>query len=162
MGTVPKTHWQLDTGERVFDRSPSHIHPGVRPFLKGILARINSRRRHAIVEVVEHSHLVGHSSCVTTRPGDKIVYAQRLHRRGISRFVKNRRPEPTPYITVILQLTDNGDYRVKTAYFGQPAPREPWSNRVKPGPHHFWNRHAFVWGVEPIVPGTESYRAPGR
>jgi hypothetical protein len=158
---VPKTHWQLATGERVFDRSPSHIHPGVRPFLKGILARINSRRRHAIVEVVEHSHLVGHSSCVTTRPGDKIVFARRVNRRGISRFVKNRRSEPTQFVTVILRRTERGDYQLKTAYFGEPAPREPWGDSsASRTSRDFWRRHAFAWGTESIVRGSETYRPP--
>ena len=159
---MPKPKWRLATGERVYDSSPSHVHPGVHPFLDSVIAGINSRRRQTIVETVKYNQPVGHSTCVVTRPGDKIVFARRLHRRGISRFVKNRRPEPTQFVTVILRRTGKGDYQVKTAYFGLPAPSEPWGNRVKPGPRHFWRCHAFVWGVEPIVPGTESYKASGR
>lgn len=162
MVTVPKPKWRLATGEWVYDSSPSHIHPGVAPFLDDIIAATNSRRRQVIVEKVRYDRVVGYSTCVTTRPGDKIVFARRVNRRGISRFVKNRRSEPTQFVTVILRRTERGDYQLKTAYFGEPAPREPWGDRVKPRPHHFWNRHAFVWGVEPIVPGTERYRAPGR
>lgn len=160
---MPKAQWRLATGEYVHDRSPSHIHDGVRPYLGEILASINSRRRHTITQTVEYDRPVGVTSCVATRPDDTIIFARRKGRRGVSRFVKNRRAEPTRHVSVVLRRTDRGDYQIMTAHFGRPAPREPWSDGSSSRmARDFWQRHAFAWGAEPIVRGTESYRPPGR
>lgn len=153
----------LHTGERVYDRSPSHIHAGVRPLIREIVADINSRRRSTIVYSVKYDRPIGVSSVVATRPGDRIVFAKRQGRRGTSRFVKNRRSESTNVVTIILRQTPSGDYQVMTAHFGYPAPREPWDESHPPRQSvDFWKRHAFVWGVEPTVRGSESFRPPGR
>ncbi len=158
---MAKPLWRLATGERVYDRSPSHIHTGVRPYLPGVLGSINSRRRQTITQVVEYGKPIGMTSCVRTRPRDTIVFARRQGRRGPSRFVKNRRPEPTAHLTVILRQTARGDYEIATAYFGESAPQEPWANpRASHSSREFWKNHAFAWGSEPIVRGSEQYRVP--
>ena len=152
---------RLATGERVYDRSPSHIHAGAQQYLPEVLGSIRSRHRQTIVQVNEYSQPVGVTSCVATRAGDKILFARRKGRRGVSRFVKNRRPMPTCFLTVILRRTRRGDYEVSKAYFGEPAPMEPWGNpRPSRKSQEFWKAHAFAWGAEPIVRGSEQYRIP--
>ncbi len=152
----------LASGEAVYDSIESHArhHPTVLPHLKEALARVDAAGREKCYEQIEFSRTLGQSLCVQTQPGDAIVYARREGRDGLSRFVKNRAPEPASSVVVVLTRTPAG-YVLRTAYVGRKAPAEPWDR-----PHatddsmEFWRSHALVWGHESIVPGTETPTSP--
>lgn len=156
--------WTLASGEVVTDRYPSHLHEGVLERLAHVLGTIESRGR----TVIEHCHDVGQpigtTICVATRPGDEIIFAQRVNRNGLTRFVKNHQPEPCASLVVILRLLPSGVYEVRTSYIGQPATPEPWDTVPAAGREaeclQFWNTHALIWGLEPIIPGTETTECP--
>jgi len=153
---------KLGSGEAVYDSIESHVrdHPTVIPYLKDALSRIDAQHRDRCYEEVEFSKVIGYSLCVPTRPGDLIVYAQRKGRRGLTRFVKERVPEPCSSVVVALAKTSAG-YILKTAYVGHKAPAEPWDHPYATADSiPFWNTHAIVWGHEAIIPDTEISTSP--
>lgn len=151
---------KLRSGEMVVDRFNSHLHNGVARLLPDVLAHIESAGRKFLVEEVVFEHQIGETICVSTGPGDQIVFALRPGRRGLSRFVVNRKPEPCSSIVVILKAGDCGEYILITAFIGQRAEPEPWDKNANGNSLAFWNSHALVWGCEPIVPGTETTVCP--
>ena len=163
--TAPKRpSWVLRSGEKVIDREVSHLHGNVQDFLPEVFAGLASGQREWIVHGHDFGQAVGRTVCVRTFPNDTIVFAQRLHRKGLTRFVKNREPDPCSVVTVVLRwLSEKDCYEIVTAYVGVPAEPEPWDKEDQVATEQsiaFWNSHALVWGSEEIIPGTETTRCP--
>lgn len=155
----------LTSGEPVLDRKDSHAasHGAVFPLLAEAFAHINSRGRAEFCEEADFGRTVGETICVETREGDDIVYAQRPGRRGLTRFVKNRNPEPTASVTACFKrvVGGGGSLLLMTAFIGSRAPAEPWDRKwATAESFDFWNTHALVWGKEEIVAGTETTICP--
>lgn len=151
----------LKTGERVFDIERSHIHSGetLKKYLPDALSSLENTGKDFMVTSVDFKEHIGTSSCVETHEGDEIVYAQRVGRAGLTRFVKNRDVAPTTHVTVVLKSIPEG-FILLTAYFGETSEVEPWDARATDTSRRFWSTHALVWGSEPVIPGTESTDAP--
>ncbi len=157
----------LKNGAPVFDRVKSHIHTEydkIYEYLEKTLPHINPPAG----EVYFHySHdfggIIGESICVPTVEGDKIIYAQRPNRQGLTRFVKNKSLRPVSVFTVVLkcdQKSKEEQYILITAYIGENAPPEPWDKMATDESLEFWNQHALVWGSLPIMEGTETEVCP--
>jgi hypothetical protein len=153
---------RLKSGERVVDRYNSHLHESVVPLLPEALAKINSQGRIFLVEEVDFGRPIGETVCVVTGRDDQIVYAQRPKRFGLTRFVKNRGPEPTSSVVVILKTADGeaGAYVIVTAFLGHRPEPEPWDRNATANSRAFWASHALIWGCEPTIPGTETAECP--
>jgi hypothetical protein len=160
--------WKLKSGERVVDRHRSHLHESVVRLLPDALARIESKGRNFLIEEVDFGSTIGETVCVPTGPGDVVVFAQRPNRRGLSRFVKNRKSEPCSSVVVILKTADGepGAYVLLTAFIGRKPEPEPWDrNAIRTSDDlarakAFWGSRALVWGSEAVLPGTETYQCP--
>ncbi|MDD4901018.1 MAG: hypothetical protein PHS62_02820 [Patescibacteria group bacterium] len=155
-----KTLGRLKSGEQVVDREISHIHASAKAGLAEALARIDSLGHERIKETIDLGRVIGRSNCVSTGDGDEIVFAQRVNRPGLSRFAKNREPEPTSKLTIKLHRLADGKYEVRTAYIGEAGVAEPWDEEKKSTSIPFWNAHAFCWGYEPVVVGSETEKCP--
>jgi len=142
---------RLMSGEEVVDRFDSHSHtdPGI---LERALSMIDSRGERFIKREVFMGEPTGYSECVETADGDEIVYAYRAGRYGPTRFVKNRQPEPTETVSVILLRDDNDDKKMVliTSWAGEMAEPEPWDRNATPESTNFWSNHALVWGSQEI------------
>ena len=127
-------------------------------FLDSALLRIRSEGRRRITETVNLERVLGTVSVLETGPDDEIVWAQRRGKRWLSRFVKNRAPEATSLITVLLVAAAHGGYKLVDAYLGPFVPYEKTNpkhghNRVS---REFWDNHAFLWSEEWIIPDSEA------
>ncbi len=153
---------KLKSGEDVVDRYQSHLHASVLDVLPEALEKINSKGRTFIVEEVRFDRIIGESTCVVTGPDDVIVFAQRPKRFGLTRFVKNRQPEPSSSVVVILKTADEqpGTFILVTAFIGELAEPEPWDRKATQNSRKFWSEHALIWGSEPVIPGTETETCP--
>lgn len=150
----------LRTGEPVYDRYNSHIHASVKGILPEALAKIAGGRRF-LVQELDFGRVIGESSCVPTGWRDTIVYALRPKRQGMTRFVKNRQPEPCSTAVVILKRDNYESYYVLiTAFIGHESGPEPWDPRATKEDRKFWENHALVWGSEEVISGTETAVCP--
>lgn len=152
----------LASGEVVVDRYNSHLREDAACFLPSALARINGQGRSFLAEEVDFGQPIGETMCVSTGPGDRIVYAKRPKRFGHTRFVVNRLPESCSSLVVILVAAKEapGLYVLISAFIGRKAEPEPWDKNATAGSVAFWNTHALVWGHEETVPGTETVICP--
>ncbi|MEN9342412.1 MAG: Serratia phage [Candidatus Parcubacteria bacterium] len=147
-------------GAKVFDRDDhSHIHETARPFLAEAVSKIETAGKDFLIAPIDMGLIVGGNACVATCENDKIIFAQRPGRMGLTRFVENRVSQPCSVVTVILKEVA-GEYILLTAFIGPPAELEPWHPKATEESKKFWNTHALVWGSEPIIPGTETRICP--
>ncbi len=155
---------QLASGEAVVDRFNSHLqsHSLSTELLVTALSRINSSRRNFLIEEIRFDQTVGNTVCVVTGAADRIVFAQRPKRSGLTRFVVNRQPEPCRSMVVILKSADAPDfgaYVLVTAFIGNKPEPEPWDERAlsRGGieavrrSQDFWATHALVLGHETVI-----------
>lgn len=157
---MSQTLGRLKSGEVVIDRPRSHLHADVARLLPEALGKVKSAGREFLIDEVDFGRLVGQTICVITHPGDQIVFAQRVGRDGLTRFVKNRKSEPCSAVVVVLKAGDNGEYVCMTAFVGHRAEPEPWDEIATLQSVAFWSSRALIWGSEPIVPGTETTMCP--
>ena len=150
----------LKTGEAVLDRYNSHLHETAAALLPEALSQISANGREFIVEEVDFGRPIGVTICVTTGPGDQIIFAKRPRRFGHSRFVIGKSPSECSVMTVILKAIEDGQYLLMTAYIGRNAGPEPWDKNATEASKQFWAKHALVWGEEPTEPGTETEENP--
>lgn len=121
-------------------------------YLEEVIKEIRPEGRETIEHEHEFDHVVGETLCVETDESSDIVYAIRPSRNGYSKFVMNKDPEPTRYMTVILKKDDKvGGYTIVTAYFGRLAPREPWGENPTKEQCEFWKNHALVMWDDPSL-----------
>lgn len=145
---------KLKSGEVVINRYNSHIHGEIESILKEALEKISSQGRGYIEEEVEFGRIIGFSQCVLTTDDDEIVFLQRAGRKGKTRFVKNRKPEPSSKMFVVLKKDPGGFYIIITAFVGERPEPEPWdeyffSKQKDPEERRekakkFWETHALV------------------
>lgn len=109
---------------------------------------------------IDMSRVIGTSECVETHDGDEILYAQRPNRDNFSRFVKNRKPEPTNYLSLWLEKRGENEYELMTTYIGRKTPSFPGGKSETPESFMFWADHALIWGNQEIVSGTETTICP--
>jgi hypothetical protein len=151
----------LASGQQVFDRYTSHLHgdAAMEKLLQDSFANINLTDEEFVRAIIDFGAPIGETVCVTTRDTDKILYAQREKRLGLTRFVQERTPEPTSTLCVLLKKVPAG-YIVITAFKGAPSELEPWDPNAGEPAKEFWSGHALLWGREKTVAGTETSVMP--
>ena len=137
----------------VVDRPSSHLHNELKNLLPSVIKTITCNDQPFIEKELNCKQPVGYTTCVSVNGQDEIVYAKREGRNGLTKFVKNRKPELTCHITVILKKT-NDFYTIITAYFGKKSEVETWDQRATPSSFKFWNEHADYLVSEEIDPNT--------
>lgn len=161
------TEWVLGSGQKVFDRADSHVSQEAKLLLG--LALLTIKENNANFINVDHNFgcIIGQTICVETKLNDQIVFANRIGRQtGHTRFVLNRRPESTSWLTVALRPLADGNYEIRTAYIGKQAPPEPWDrwvlNQTKEleRSRDFWANHALIWDESKIITGTQKNYMP--
>lgn len=127
----------------------SHIHRDAEHFFPIIFERIKDYSVEFIDEPFEFPNIIGKSICVPTSKKDVIIYAKRKRRKDYSRFVINREPIDTKFITVCL-LRVPTHYSIMTAYLGKSA-KEPYDERATEADKEFWKNHALIFGEEEVI-----------
>ncbi|MDO8492120.1 MAG: CRISPR-associated protein Csx3 [bacterium] len=154
---------RLASGELVVDRKDSHVttHQTVLPLLAETLALLHSEGRESFFGEANLGNVVGENIRVETTDTDEIIFAKRPRRRGLTRFVKNRQPEPCSDVVVLVKRIAGGAYVLITAFIGTRCPAEPWDSQwATEQSVPFWSTHALVWGHEEVIAGTETKECP--
>ncbi len=137
----------------------SHLHRNVRQLLPKALMQISLMDRFTVEKTVHFPENIGLQECVPTIAEDDVFYAVREHRKGHSRFVRNKTPLPTNALTVILKKHAQ-HYRILTCFFGPKATVEPFDKRANRQAYDFWKNHALVEGADPYDPDTVTSECP--
>lgn len=103
--------------------------------------------------------VIGTMDLVETDDTDEIIYAKRMNRATYTRFVKDRKPSPTRYLTVILRKRGDG-YELWSAWTGRLVPSFPGDERETPESREFWSHHALIWGNQAVDQSTITTTQP--
>jgi hypothetical protein len=149
-------------GKRVYiDPQDSHVAthlvdtPQLAELAGEVVASLEVGERDSLYLEQDMGRIVGVSDLVATNPSDSIIYAKRPNRDNYTRFVQERQPQATSYVTIILrQLTDT-EYELWSAWIGRVVPGFPGDEHETPDSRPSWQQHALVWGNQAIQPGTE-------
>ena len=157
---------ELADGSIVVDRIPSHVKKADVGSVLLALRKVNPDGREFIEQEISFQNEVGVTLCVETTGRDQIVFAQRRGRKGLTRFVKDRAPEPTNSVFVVLKKDSEHRYVLITGFVGAKPEPEPWDEKAfahskkpqeaKSRSIEFWKRHALVYSPDLIVPGSET------
>lgn len=149
-------HVDLETSH-----AATHIQdtPGLLDLVKDALRRLEPIEDYQEFEL-DQGHVVGKTDLVETSEHDGIFYAKRRNRDTYTRFVRNKDPVPTQYITICLKKMDNTTYDLYSAWIGPNPPSSPGNTMATPESIPFWQKHALVWGTQEIIPGTETAECP--
>jgi hypothetical protein len=104
----------LQSGEAVVDRhnSQAKVNGIKSDLLRATLSRIDSKNEAFLIGEVSFEHAVGLSACLVTSPGDDIIWAERRHRQGLTRFARGNEPlSHSPCMLVYLPACTRGATR---------------------------------------------------
>jgi hypothetical protein len=134
-------------------------HPKLLEAVKKIIPTLEVVEEIMRVEI-DTGEVVGATDLVETGEEDEIFYAIRPLRSTYSRFVKNKKPSPTTWVTLDLRKVNDREYCLYTAFAGRLTPSFPGGNYLPEQSKKFWSTHALVWGTQEIKPGTETEKCP--
>lgn len=152
----------------VFDPLNSHtaMHFGDTPSLKKLVCDLLSStilHGEIITKDFEMGKIVGKSNVVVTDNNDEIIYAMRKGRgdQGYVPFTKSKPAQPSSLISIYLIKKDPQTYELASTWIGSyESPMFPQMKNATEGSIPYWSKHAFVWGTQDIIPGTELYECP--
>lgn len=120
----------------------------------------------SVATTIDMQKVVGTEDVIETSPDDEVVYGIRKNREdeGLVPFVKKREGTPSSCVAIQLRPVDGETYELLSAWVGkfdldndEPFPQSAAAN---PNSAQFWNEHAFVYGSQEIVAGTETNVRP--
>ena len=153
---------------RAFYYDPINSHAATHfndaPRLKGIAVDVLSRRNvrtNPLEFDIDMKMSIGNKDVVDVDEYDEIVYAKRKNRDEYVLFVKNRYPQPCPYVSISLRAHGHDSYLLPSTWIGEfESPPFPGESSATSESAAFWNRHAFVWGGQGIQDGSETAVRP--
>jgi len=113
--------------------------------------------------VIEHDtgRTIGYSFVVPTADTDTIFYAQLLHDKTYTRFVKNGKPFSTQYLTLILHRNENDSaYELADIWIGRLSPPRPGSLDETAESKPYWAEHAYILGDQSLQVQTVTKICP--
>jgi hypothetical protein len=143
--------------------SPAAQQISRQPYVLGLLKELIERTTITGEELKFEQDMgrsVGHESIVETSDNDTIVYAQKLKDPMFTRFVKNGKPNPTQYITIVLRKDDDDAYELIDTWIGRLSPPRPGSRHESADSKTYWANHAYVLDGEPVQSKTITKECP--
>lgn len=156
--------------EVFFDTVDSHavMHFDGKPELRGLVCEVLGGMELVKPEIASHFDLgrvIGTSDVVTVDEGDEIVYGVRRNceRDGLVPFVKGRNGESCRTVALHVVRQPDESYMLSSAWIGEfggddePFPQAPDATERS---IDYWDHHAFVYGSQEMIAGTETTQRP--
>lgn len=148
----------------IYDPINSHTatHFNDAPNLRNITIKLISNTRlseNIVAKDIDMGEIIGNSDVVDVDDTDEIIYAIRKNRedQGYVPFTKSRTSQPTSYISIHLVKLDSLTYKLSSVWFGNyDSPPFPQMENATDDSIHYWSKHAFVWGNQEIISGSET------
>lgn len=134
--------------------------PHVLTVIKEALPKIEFRTQKSFWVEHDMGRVVGNTDIVETTDKDNIYYAQGRKRQEFSRFAKNRLPESSAILTILVAQDDTGDYEVVDTWVGPNRPMFPGHIDESSASKEFWGNHALVNNAHPIQSNTITKNCP--
>ncbi len=127
--------------------SPAGHYLSRRPYVYALIKELLSTHKLKGDRVVIEQDMgrnIGTTDIVSTSDKDTIYYAQPLKSEIFSRFAKNRYPQISSKLTVIVNRDKDGNYEVTNAWIGGNHPAFPGDERATADSREYWKKHALV------------------
>ena len=124
-----------------------------RPYVYALIRELLSTRKlrgDRIVIEQDMGRNIGTTDIVSTTDKDTIYYAQPLKSEVFSRFAKNRYPEVSSTLTVVVNRDTDGNYEVTNAWIGSNHPAFPGAEHATADSREYWKVHALVQDAHTI------------
>ncbi|MDZ7744233.1 MAG: hypothetical protein U5K77_00520 [Candidatus Saccharibacteria bacterium] len=152
-------------GEQVYmnpadSHAPTHFEatPGLEELVREALSTIEATGEEVPVQL-DLGIVIGKTECVKVDESDEIVYAIREGRDTYTKFVKNRDPEPTNHLSIVLRK-EGDTYKLWSAWIGELGEPFPDSEAATDKSKEYWSNRALIFGIQQIKPGTETTNCP--
>lgn len=116
-----------------------------------------------IAQEFDMGKIIGDCNVIETDEKDEIIYAIRKNRRdqGYVPFTKSRTSQPCSLISIHLVKKTAETYELSSVWIGEyESPMFPQMENATAESIPYWRQHAFVWGSQEIIPGTELSQCP--
>jgi len=152
----------------VFDPINSHTatHFNDAPKLRSLAEELLSNMAlegELVAKDFDMGRTIGNSDVVEIDDSDVIVYAMRKSRedQGYVPFTKSRTSQPSQIISVYLIRKDDETYELSSTWIGElDSPAFPQMHNATEDSIPYWEKHAFVWESQEIIPGTKITNRP--
>ena len=124
-----------------------------RPYLIGLIKELMSAKKLTGTRMVIEQDMgrnIGTTDIVSTSTNDSIYYARPFKTQAFSRFAKNRHPQPSNTLTVIIERDTDGNYEVSDTWIGPYCPAFPGDNHETADSKTYWQTHALVHDAQVI------------
>lgn len=118
-------------------------HPYVIALIKELLAEKKLSGRRVVIEK-DMGRDIGTTDVIATSDKDTIYYARALKSEIFSRFAKNRYPQVSTKLTVVLIKDEDGNYEVTNTWIGANHPAFPGDELATAESKTYWQNHALV------------------
>lgn len=123
--------------------------PHVIALIKELLSTHKLRGERIVIEQ-DMGREIGTTDVVSTSDKDTIYYAQPLKSDVYSRFAKNRYPQTSNILTVIVERDTDGNYEVRDTWIGGNRPAFPGDKHETATSKKYWQTHALVQDAQTI------------
>jgi len=103
---------------------------------------------------------IGYSDKLETTEKDAIFYARQAQAAGYTRFVKHRKTDQTSFLTLKLQVDDDGSYELRDAWIGRLYPPMPNTELSTEQSKSYWSNHAVAYNGQPLLASTVTKDCP--
>lgn len=123
--------------------------PQLLTLAKELLATVTLRGADTVVEY-DMQRQIGYDYVIGTTDTDTVFYACLVKDEVFTRFVKNRKPTPTNYLTIIARRDAENSYELTDIYIGRYVPPRPGSTDETDASRPYWARHAVILSNQPV------------
>lgn len=153
-------------GNAVYVEKGSHAQthlqdtPELKSLLKEALVDYLPTKERESFEI-DMGRIIGYSDLALLEEGDEVFYAKRKNRTKYTKFVKNKEPYPTRFLSGGLRKRKNKSYVFITAFIGKTAPDFPSGPEdTDKRRRKFWEKRALVFGKQEINESTITEEIP--
>jgi hypothetical protein len=128
-----------------------------RPYVIGLIKELlYAQKLNGKRIVIEHDmgRSIGTTDIVATSNNDTIYYALPIKSDVFSRFSKNKYPQPSNTLTVIIEQDPEGNYEVNDTWIGPYCPAFPGHKNETTDSKEYWQTHALVHDSQTIQSKT--------
>lgn len=138
--------------------------PGLKQLVREVIGGLELTGQE-IAQHYDMGRVVGACDVVDVDNTDEVVYGVRKNREndGLVPFVKNRKGDPCKLVALHLVPETDRSYILSSAWIGPFTEEDepfPLSKDANERSANFWNKHAFVYGSQEIIDGTETEVQP--
>ena len=133
--------------------------PHLLALIKEAVSTLNLTQQDILLEQ-NMGRNIGYGEMIATREKDTIFYARLVREETYTKFVKNRKTEPTPFLTLNLRKDDDGNYEIKDVWIGKTFPPVPGNAAETEQSKSYWEDHAVAFNGQAIMASTITKECP--